>query len=61
MLVCLGRLQFQDPLETWLEAAADPRTVTVLPVTAVIAAERRACPTPFTGTRPIGSSSPAAA
>ena len=37
MLVTLGRLTFGEPLESWLDAAADPRTVRVLPVTPAIA------------------------
>jgi len=38
-LVELGRVDLPESLEMWLDAAADPRTVRVLPVTAAIAAE----------------------
>ena len=38
MLVSLGRLSFDEPLESWLETAADPRAVHLLPVTPAIAA-----------------------
>lgn len=47
MLVSLGRLTLGEPLETWLEAAADPRTVRVLPVSPAIAAEVARLPTAF--------------
>jgi PIN domain nuclease of toxin-antitoxin system len=47
MLVSLGRLKFGEPFESWLEAAADPRTVRVLPVTAAIAAEVARLPDTF--------------
>lgn len=39
MLVALGRLTLGEPLEAWLEAAADPRTVELVPVTPAIATE----------------------
>jgi PIN domain nuclease of toxin-antitoxin system len=39
MLVALGRLTLGEPLESWLEAAADPRTVQVFPITPAIAGE----------------------
>jgi PIN domain nuclease of toxin-antitoxin system len=47
MLVSLGRLTLGEPLETWLEAAADPRTVRVLPVSPAIVAEVARLPTTF--------------
>jgi PIN domain nuclease of toxin-antitoxin system len=47
MLVALGRLTLGEPLESWLEAAADPRTVRVLPVTPAIAAEVARLPNAF--------------
>jgi PIN domain nuclease of toxin-antitoxin system len=47
MLVALSRLTLGEPLESWLEAAADPRTVQVLPVTPAIAAEVARLPTTF--------------
>lgn len=39
MLVDLGRLELSEPLADWLEAASHPRLVTVVPVSAAIAAE----------------------
>jgi PIN domain nuclease of toxin-antitoxin system len=47
MLVSLGRLALDEPLESWLDAAADPRTVRVLPVTPAIAAEVARLPDGF--------------
>jgi PIN domain nuclease of toxin-antitoxin system len=47
MLVALGRLTLGEPLASWLAAAADPRTVQVLPVTPAIAAEVAALPDTF--------------
>jgi len=47
MLVALGRLSFDEPLESWLEAAADPRSVRVLPVTPAIAANVARLPETF--------------
>ena len=47
MLVTLGRLTLGEPLESWLDAAADPRTVRVLPVTPAIAAEVARLPDTF--------------
>jgi len=47
MLVTLGRLTLGEPLESWLDAAADPRTVGVLPVTPAIAAEVARLPDTF--------------
>ena len=38
-LVELGRVELPVSLDTWLDAAADPRTVRILPVTPAIAAE----------------------
>ena len=37
MLVASGRLTLGEPLESWLDAAADPRTVRVIPVTPAVA------------------------
>lgn len=39
MLVDRGRLALSEPLDTWLEAASHPRLVTVVPISASIAAE----------------------
>ena len=47
MLVALGRLTLGVPLESWLEAAADPQTVRVLPVTPAVAAEVARLPETF--------------
>ena len=47
MLVALGRLTLGESLETWLDAAADPRTVHTLPVTPAIAAEVARLPETF--------------
>lgn len=47
MLVSRGRLTLGEPLERWLEAASDPRTVRVLPVTAAVAAEVARLPDTF--------------
>ena len=47
MLVMLGRLTLAEPLESWLEAAADPRTVRVVPVTPAVAAEVARLPETF--------------
>jgi PIN domain nuclease of toxin-antitoxin system len=47
MLVTLGRLTLAGPLESWLEAAADPRTVRILPVTPAVAAEVARLPDTF--------------
>jgi PIN domain nuclease of toxin-antitoxin system len=47
MLVALGRLTLGEPLESWLEAAADPRTVQVFPITPAIAAEVANLPETF--------------
>jgi PIN domain nuclease of toxin-antitoxin system len=38
-LVNLGRLDFSESFENWLDAAADPRTVRVVPMSADIASE----------------------
>jgi PIN domain nuclease of toxin-antitoxin system len=46
-LVELGRLEFSLPLGAWLEAAAHPRSVRVVPVTPDIAAETAALPGSF--------------
>lgn len=47
MLVALGRLTLGEPLESWLDAAADPRSVGILPVTPAIAAEVARLPETF--------------
>ena len=47
MLVALGRLTLGEPLESWLEAAADPRTVQVLPITPAIATAVAGLPETF--------------
>jgi PIN domain nuclease of toxin-antitoxin system len=47
MLVSLGRLTLGEPLESWLEAAADPRSVRVLPISPATAAEVAKLPTSF--------------
>jgi PIN domain nuclease of toxin-antitoxin system len=47
MLVALGRLTLGEPLESWLEAAADPQSVRVLPITPAIAAEVARLPETF--------------
>ena len=39
MLVNLGRLDLGESLRSWLDAAADPRTVRVLPISPAIANE----------------------
>jgi PIN domain nuclease of toxin-antitoxin system len=39
MLVNLGRLDLGESLRSWLDAAADPRTVRILPITPAIANE----------------------
>ncbi|MGE3840459.1 MAG: type II toxin-antitoxin system VapC family toxin [Vicinamibacterales bacterium] len=46
-LVELGRLALPVPLDTWLVAAADPRTVRVLPVTPAVAVEVTRLPARF--------------
>lgn len=47
MLVERGRLAFTVPLVDWLDAAAHPATVRLLPVTPTIAAEVAALPKRF--------------
>jgi len=47
MLVTLGRLTLGESLESWLDAAADPRTVRVLAVTPAVAAEVARLPDTF--------------
>jgi PIN domain nuclease of toxin-antitoxin system len=47
MLVERGRLVLTVSLSDWLEAAAHPRSVEVVPVTPAIAAEAAALPTTF--------------
>ena len=46
-LVELGRLDLGEPLESWLETAAHPRTVQVVPISARIAAEVARLPSTF--------------
>lgn len=46
-LVERGRLAFTIPLDDWLEAAAHPRTVRVVPITPAIAAGTAALPATF--------------
>ena len=46
-LVERGRLTFSVPLADWLEAAAHPRSVRLIPVTPAIAAETAALPETF--------------
>ena len=45
MLANLGRLDLGESLRSWLDAAADPRTVRVLPITGAIANEVARIPT----------------
>lgn len=47
MLVERCRLSFSIPFTEWLDAAAHPRTIHVLPITAEIAAEVAALPASF--------------
>lgn len=47
MLVERRRLSFSLPFEEWLEAAAHPRSVRVVPITPSIAAEVAALPASF--------------
>jgi PIN domain nuclease of toxin-antitoxin system len=47
MLVAGGRLSFSIPFAEWLEAAAHPRTVRVVPITPSIAEELVALPASF--------------
>ena len=42
-----GRLTLGEPLRSWLDAAADPRTVRILAVTPAIAAEVARLPDTF--------------
>lgn len=46
-LVERGRVRFRIPFKEWLQAAAHPRTVLVLPVTPEVAAEIAALPATF--------------
>jgi PIN domain nuclease of toxin-antitoxin system len=46
-LVELGRLQLDVPLDEWLEAAAHPRSVQLVPISARIAAEVARLPDTF--------------
>jgi PIN domain nuclease of toxin-antitoxin system len=47
MLVERGRLSFSMPFGAWLEAAAHPRTVRLLPITTEVAAEVASLPETF--------------
>lgn len=47
MLVERGRLTFDVPLRDWLDAAAHPRSVQVVPVSPQIAAEVATLPSSF--------------
>lgn len=47
MLVAVGRLSFTLPLQQWLEAAAHPRSVRVVPITPAIAAGVAGLPASF--------------
>jgi PIN domain nuclease of toxin-antitoxin system len=47
MLVERGRLTFRVPLADWLEAAAHPRSVRLIPIAPAIAAEIAALPKTF--------------
>lgn len=47
LLVERGRLSFTVPLEEWLDGAAHPRSVRVIPVTPAIAAGVAGLPTTF--------------
>ena len=46
-LVAVGRLAFDVPLREWLDAAAHPRSVRLVPVTSQIAAEAASLPDTF--------------
>lgn len=47
MLVERGRVAFSISLAEWLSAAAHPRSVRIVPISAEIAAETAALPTAF--------------
>ena len=47
MLVALGRLELPQSFERWLDAATDPRTVSILPITAPIAVALARLPDTF--------------
>jgi len=47
-LVRLGRLEFADSFEAWLDAAAHPRTVRIVPMSPDIAIEITRLPESFT-------------
>lgn len=47
MLVTLGRLHLTVPLERWLQRAADPRAVRILPITQAVALEVTRLPKAF--------------
>ena len=47
-LVRLGRLEFGDSFEKWLDAAADPRTVRMVPMAPDIVIETTRLPASFT-------------
>jgi len=44
MLVERRRLEFDRPLDEWLETAAHPRTVRILPISAMVAADTATLP-----------------
>ncbi len=46
-LVERGRLRFRVPFDEWLDAAAHPRTVLVLPITPAVAREIASLPASF--------------
>ena len=47
MLVTLGRLRLAVPLERWLQRAAEPRAVRILPITPAVALEVTRLPRSF--------------
>ena len=47
-LVRLGQLEFEDSFEKWLDAAADPRTVRLVPMAPDIVIETTRLPATFT-------------
>jgi len=46
-LVERGRLRFRIPFEEWLDAAAHPRTVRIIPITPAVSREIAALPATF--------------
>jgi PIN domain nuclease of toxin-antitoxin system len=47
LLVQLGRLRLDDPLEDWLRIAASPSTVHLLPITPAVVVEMNRLPSRF--------------